>query len=112
MNPMELIANTIEERIQAAIKKGEFKNLPGEGKPLILDDNIFTPPEHRMAHRVLKNSGFVPPEVEMQNEVAGLRERLRAEELSDEDQMSLRKEIVIKEAAVAMALERLHRPSK
>lgn len=108
---MNLIANMIEEKIQKAIENGEFKNLPGECKPLIVDEDVFTPPEHRVAHRVLKNSGFAPAEVEMQNAVAALKERLKTEDLSEVNRQALKKELVIREAAVAMALERLHRPS-
>lgn len=49
-----------EERIQEAIRRGDFDNLPGTGKPLELDDDLLVPPELRVANRVLKNAGLVP----------------------------------------------------
>jgi hypothetical protein len=54
----------IEERIRQAQSEGVFDKLPGEGQPLDLDDDLLIPEELRMVCRVLKNSGYVPPEVE------------------------------------------------
>lgn len=59
-----------EERIQAAIRRGELDNLPGAGKPLVLDDDLLVPPEARVANRILKNAGLVPVEVMQRREVA------------------------------------------
>jgi hypothetical protein len=58
------IDKLIEERIRKAQAEGEFDNLPGQGRPLDLDDDLLIPEELRMVCRVLKNSGYVPPEVE------------------------------------------------
>jgi hypothetical protein len=54
----------IEERIRKAQADGEFDGLPGEGRPLNLIEDLLIPEELRMVCRVLKNSGYVPPEVE------------------------------------------------
>ncbi|MCX7892975.1 MAG: DUF1992 domain-containing protein [Burkholderiales bacterium] len=59
-----------EERIQAAIRRGELDNLPGAGKPLVLDDDLLVPEEARVANRILKNAGFVPVEVTERREIA------------------------------------------
>ncbi len=64
-----------ERRIAEAIAKGELDDLPGEGRPLALDDEALIPEELRLAYRILKNAGFVPPEVQALNEIAEL-ERL------------------------------------
>ena len=58
---LEFIA---EQRIAEAIENGDFDNLPGAGKPLELDDDSLVPEELRLAYRILKNAGFVPPEIE------------------------------------------------
>jgi len=58
-----------EERIRAAQENGEFDDLPGRGKPLDLDDDAHVPPELRMAWRVLKNAGCLPPELEAEREI-------------------------------------------
>lgn len=57
-------AQIVENRITEAIARGEFDNLPGAGKPLDLDDDRLIPEEERIAVRILKNAGCVPPEVE------------------------------------------------
>ena len=64
-----------ERRIAESVSRGDFDHLPGAGRPLDLDDDAFVPEELRVAYRILKNAGFVPPEVETLNEIAQL-ERL------------------------------------
>jgi hypothetical protein len=50
MDPLTAIA---ERRIQEAIERGEFDDLPGKGKPLDLgEDDRAVPPELRMAYRL------------------------------------------------------------
>lgn len=53
----------VERRIEAAIARGEFDNLPGSGRPLVRDDDPLVPQELRVAYRLLKNAGDVPPEL-------------------------------------------------
>jgi hypothetical protein len=59
----------VERRIEAAIARGEFDNLPGAGKPLALDDDALIPQELRLAYRLLKNAGCVPPELAQVTEI-------------------------------------------
>jgi sirohydrochlorin ferrochelatase len=54
----------VEQRISEAMARGEFDHLPGAGKPLDLDDDLLVPEEERIAVRIMKNAGCVPPEVE------------------------------------------------
>lgn len=53
-----------ERRIREAQQQGVFEDLPGAGAPLKLDDDAMVPEELRAAYRILKNAGYVPPEVE------------------------------------------------
>ena len=66
---LEFIA---EQRIAEAIAKGELDDLPGAGRPLDLDDDAHVPEDLRLAYRILKNAGYVPPEVETLNQIAQL----------------------------------------
>jgi hypothetical protein len=66
---LDLLADA---KIAAAIEAGEFANLPGAGKPLDLDDDPLVPEDLRVAWRILKNSGFVPPEVAERRERVAL----------------------------------------
>lgn len=61
MHFLELLA---EQRLKEAIERGDFDELPGCGKPLPEEDiNPFIPVENRAAYRVLKNAGYLPPEL-------------------------------------------------
>ncbi|WP_068542590.1 DnaJ family domain-containing protein [Thermodesulfatator autotrophicus] len=72
-----------EQRIQKAIQKGEFENLPGKGKPLELEDLSHVPEELRLAYKVLKNAGFLPPEAELLKEIRTVEDLL--EHMEDEE---------------------------
>ena len=53
-----------ERRIEDAIARGEFDNLPGAGRPIDLEDYDPTmPPEARMAWRILKNANLNPEDL-------------------------------------------------
>ena len=72
MLPFDRLA---EQKILDAQARGEFDDLPGAGRPLPLDDDALVPEDLRVAYRILKNAGFVPPEVEVRREIGEL-ERL------------------------------------
>ena len=65
-----------ERRIREAQERGEFDDLPGAGAPLELDDDALVPEELRTAYRVLKNAGFLPPEVEAHREIREIEQLL------------------------------------
>ncbi|MEJ5211791.1 MAG: DnaJ family domain-containing protein, partial [Burkholderiales bacterium] len=73
---MDLFQQLVEQRIEAAMAAGEFDALPGAGRPLDLTDDALVPPELRMAWRILKNAGYIPPEVEALRDVAQLEQAL------------------------------------
>lgn len=76
----------VERRIAEAIARGEFDDLPGAGRPLALDDDPLVAEEVRVAHRILKNAGFVPPELEQIAEVNRLLAAVERAELGDAGQ--------------------------
>ena len=79
MNDMDPLTAIAERRIQEAIERGEFDDLPGKGKPLDLgEDDRTVPAELRMAYRMLKNAGLLPPEVELHKEILRLTDLLDA----------------------------------
>jgi hypothetical protein len=77
MFPLEKIA---EKKIREAIERGEFANLPGAGKPLRLEDDSMIPEDLRVAYKILKNAGCIPPELELRREIVTLRDLLRSTE--------------------------------
>ncbi len=78
--PPSLLDALAEQHIAEAAARGEFDNLPGTGAPLPPEDLALVPEELRAAYRILKNSGYVPPEVEALRdlrEIEHLLERAR-----------------------------------
>jgi hypothetical protein len=65
-----------ERRIIEAIREGAFDNLPGKGQPLKLEEDSHIPEDLRIAYKILKNAGFVPPEVALRKEVANAEDLL------------------------------------
>lgn len=65
-----------ERRIGDAMRRGEFDNLPGAGRPLEFEDDLFVSPEQRMVNRILKNAGLAPREVVVRREMAELRKEI------------------------------------
>ena len=59
----------VNKQIKEAMERGEFKNLPGEGKPLQLDTNSYLTPQARMTNRLLKENGFAPRWIELEKEI-------------------------------------------
>ena len=71
-HPFSFIASLAERRIAEAREAGAFDNLPGYGKPLTLEDDSHIPPELRMSYRILKNAGYIPPELAERKEIDSL----------------------------------------
>ncbi|OIP60527.1 MAG: molecular chaperone DnaJ [Nitrospirae bacterium CG2_30_41_42] len=69
---MEFFYRIAERRIIEAIANGEFDNLEGKGRPINFEDETWVPEDLRMAYRILKNAGCIPPELEFRNEVVNM----------------------------------------
>lgn len=74
---MWLLDQWAERHIVDAQSKGEFDNLPGSGKALILDDDSHVPEDLRVGYRLLKNAGCLPPELEHRREAIQLLDMLK-----------------------------------
>ena len=59
----------VEQRIQEAMERGEFDDLPGKGKPLRLGDNPYLEPGQELAFGLLKKNGFAPEWIERDKEI-------------------------------------------
>jgi hypothetical protein len=68
----------IDQHIRAAEAAGQFRDLPGAGKPLDLGDDGHVPEELRTGFRMLKNAGYAPPWIELQKSIREEQERLVA----------------------------------
>ena len=68
----------VEQKIQEALRAGEFDDLEGKGRPVNLDAYFATPEELRAGYAVLKNAGVVPEEAQLLREINEVKERLAA----------------------------------
>lgn len=82
----------VEQRIKQAQKNGEFDNLEGNNKPLkFTDSNV--PEELRLAHKILKNSGFAPPEVELKKKINNTEDLLDNTKYDSDERRKLQKKL-------------------
>jgi len=103
---------TLDEQIAQSLRRseesGELQKTKSWGKPLNMNDGFDeTPEELRMAFKMLKDSGFVPPEIEMINKIAALKKQLEALDAASEEATTLRQEIMNLRLNVSIRLERL-----
>lgn len=69
--------DSIEEQIIQAQQRGDFDNLPGAGKPLRIEQNVFAG-DKALAYSLLKNNELAPPEIERAREIDAALARAEA----------------------------------
>ncbi len=103
---LKLLDDHIGRSLAQAHASGELRSAPGYGKPLDLGDGYDeTPAELRMPFKMLKDSGFVPPEIELMREIEALRLTL-ANEAPDTNSQK-QQELAALQQKLAWCLERL-----
>jgi hypothetical protein len=78
-----------EDKIRKAYEDGEFKELPGLGKPLVVEDLSAIPQELRMAYKMLENGGYNPEEYKLKSEIYSFEDLIEVSK--DEHQIGLYK---------------------
>jgi hypothetical protein len=68
---------SVDKLIEEWLAENDCEELPGKGKPLNLDEYFSWPEDLRLGYSILKNSGYVPEEVEQLREIKRLEEELR-----------------------------------
>jgi hypothetical protein len=77
MDPLSFIA---EQKIAQAMQERDLNSPKWKNKPLPLDDDHFVPDDLKMAYKILKNSGYLPPEIEERKEVKRLEDLIACTE--------------------------------
>ncbi len=99
----EHIANSLRE----SQRNGELQSAPSWGKPLPPDAGYEqTPEEFRLGYKMLKEAGYVPPEVETMRRIAALREVIQRE-TDPEKADAMRKRLSELQQHLALRLEKL-----
>jgi hypothetical protein len=101
---VSIFARIAEARIREAMERGEFDDLPGAGRPLELEDLSRVPADMRLAYKVLRNAGVVPPEVELRREIYSLGRLIDAAD--DDEREEVRRRLRLCELRYALLMER------
>ncbi|GGJ08302.1 DnaJ family domain-containing protein [Paenibacillus hunanensis] len=81
-----------DQMIEEAMKRGEFDDLPGKGKPLELEDLSHVPEELRSAYKLMKNANIMPEELTLRQEMLTLSDLIAACQ-QDEERLRLRNKL-------------------
>ncbi|MDN0119266.1 DUF1992 domain-containing protein [Yersinia frederiksenii] len=100
---MGLIDEWAERHITKAQEKGELDNLPGNGKPLLLDDDSFIPVDVRVSYRLLKNAGYLPTELQDRQEALTIVDLLSQIDKQHDDYANLDKRLALLELRLKQA---------
>jgi hypothetical protein len=71
---VDALARIAEQKILQAMEEGSLTSEKWKNKPLPLDDDHFVPDDLKMAYKILKNSGYLPPEIEERKEIKKLED--------------------------------------
>lgn len=71
---MDILSFIAEQKIAQALEKGDLNSPQWKNKPLPLDDDHCVPADLKMAYKILKNAGYLPPELETRKEISRLEE--------------------------------------
>jgi hypothetical protein len=72
---IESFDDWVHDRLEEAIARGEFDDLPLKGKPIKIESNPFQP-ELDLAFSRLKNAGMAPAWIELDREIHTMQETL------------------------------------
>jgi hypothetical protein len=104
---LKLLEDHIGRSLAESEQSGELRAAPSYGKPLDFGDGYDeTPAELRMPFKMLKDSGFVPPEIELMREIEALRTAL-AEAPDDDSALTRRQALADKQQQLALRMEKL-----
>lgn len=79
------LSRVIERMIQQAVERGEFSNLPGEGKPLKLESfDPLVSKEQVIINRMLNSSDLIPIEVVILKEIEDIKQKLKDSKIKSE----------------------------
>jgi hypothetical protein len=106
-NALRLVEDHIGRHLAESEKTGELQAAASFGKPLDFGDGYFeTPEDLRMGFKILKDAGYVPPEVELMQEIEALRRTLD-EKPDAPDAAAQRQRLADMRQNLAMQLEKL-----
>lgn len=70
--------DVVSQRIEEAMRAGEFDNLRNKGKPIKIERNPFVPADMEMANHLLENNDLPPAWISDRMQILGAIEKFRA----------------------------------
>lgn len=77
---MDFLASIAEQKILKAMEDGDLNSSQWKNKPLPLDDDHLVPEDLKIAYKMLKNSGYLPPELEDRKEIKRVEDLIASTE--------------------------------
>jgi len=107
LNRLQMVDDHIGQSLAASEAKGELRSASNFGKPLDFGDGYAeTPEELRMGFKILKDAGFIPPEVHLMREIETLTRKI--DSATDENEIfQMKAELAHLRQKLAMRMERL-----
>lgn len=103
---LTLLEDHIGRSLAESEKTGELRHAPSFGRPMNHGDGYEeTPEELRLAYKMLKDSGYLPPEVELMREIEALRSSLAT--LPPEAVVPAQQQLTEMRQRLALRLEKL-----
>ncbi len=102
---MDVFRKIAEQKIQQALREGQFDNLPGKGRPLALEDLSGVPEELRLGYKILRNAGVLPAEMQIRREIHSLQQLLDSC-LDEEERRQLKRRLNARQLRFNVMMER------
>ena len=100
----------IAQSLRESLENGELKRARDWGKPLGASRGLEeTPEEFRLPFKMLKDAGYIPPEVENIRLLAALREELATTSETDPKHAELKSKIARLQTSIAVRLEAMRK---
>jgi len=77
---MDFLTSIAEQKILKAMEEGDLNSSKWKNKPLPLENDHLVPEDLKIAYKMLKNSGYLPPEVEERKEIKRIEDLIAATE--------------------------------
>ncbi len=77
---MESLAFIAEQKILKAMEERDLNSPRWKNKPLPLEDDHLVPEDLKIAYKILKNSGYLPPELEERKEIRRIEDLIASTE--------------------------------
>lgn len=77
---MDSLAFIAEQKILKAMEERDLNSPKWKNKPLPLEDDHLVPEDLKIAYKMLKNSGYLPPELEERKEIKQIEDLIASTE--------------------------------